>query len=52
VSYASKSARRASCLGDTHVDAHYAQLAGFEFVIVDDRAAEPAALRELARRSP
>lgn len=38
-------------VGDTHVDAHYARLAGFEFVTVDDPAAALAALRELARRS-
>jgi hypothetical protein len=36
-------ARRYVHVGDTHVDAHFAELHGFEFVAVDD----PAALERL-----
>jgi hypothetical protein len=39
-------------VGDTHVDEHYAGLAGFEFVTVDDPAAALASLSALAKSVP
>jgi len=37
-------------VGDTHVDEHFAGLAGFEFVTVDDPAGALDALAALATR--
>ena len=39
-------------VGDTHVDEHYAGLAGFEFVNVDDPDAARAALAALVQANP
>ena len=36
-------------IGDTHVDEHFARLAGFEFVWMDDAPGHLAALLELRR---
>jgi hypothetical protein len=39
-------------VGDTHVDQHFAELAGFEFVNVDDPDAAVAALAALLTTTP